>query len=93
MRSPLDVPRPACNVSAGRYCDGAEPCLERAAKAGEADAEAARVRAIQAETVERCKAWLRAQADDYIPPGNHVARALADELSLEVLPSGGASCG
>jgi hypothetical protein len=92
-RSPLDVPCPACNVSAGRYCDGAEPCLERVAKAGEADAEAAGVRAIQAETVERCRVWLRAEADamDQIPDTNNGARpdalrVTADELSLEVLP-------
>ena len=93
IRSPLDVPCPACNVSAGRYCDGAEPCPERVVKAGEADAEAARVRAIQAETVERCRVWLRARSAGVAIIGLHaldgVVIALedaADELSLEVLP-------
>jgi hypothetical protein len=98
-RSPLDVPCPACNVSAGRYCDGAEPCLERVAKAGEADAEAARVRAIQAETVRKCSEWLRQRAAECYAAVNtygndesaHMFRGdaligAADELSLEVLP-------
>ena len=86
-RSPLDVPCPACNVSAGCYCDGAEPYLERVAKAGEVDAEAARARAIQVDTVERCKAWLRARADGCVGAGDclTLSRA-ADEMGLEVLP-------
>jgi hypothetical protein len=66
MTLSTDLPCPNCAVSAGRYCDGAEPCNARVAAAAELDqereADAARMRARDERTVERVRAWLRARA-------------------------------
>jgi hypothetical protein len=95
MTRATDLPCPNCGVSAGRYCDGAEPCHARVAAAAELDqereADAARMRARDEQTVERVRAWLRAQAvhvreTTYAADAVDALNDAADELSLDVLP-------